>query len=520
MSDVVSLIRRSFPMVIPGVFLGSIIPASSPVAPLLVCAIGASVIAVWPSRKGIAFALCCVAFSTGCLRSSVLESEWNRVRPIGVTGGVATVVRNPEQDDGGKRAVLGFDTCDTESVCPDGLVLATFSIRSDISYGDTLELSCPLEVPDEKWRMYYAKDGIAYRCRVSSWKKTGERNFVRRALFGFSSAFESALSRALTEPEAGLAAGLVIGGGRRLPDSLVSDFRAAGLSHIVAVSGYNISIIAASFLLLGVACFLPRHRAAVFSLVATAAFVMVSGAPASAMRAFGMSSVLVSAGWFGRRYASIRAIVMVATAMLLWNPLLLRHDIGFLLSFAATAGIALTSPWIGRVMKRVSHGGFFVEAALLTFCANLFVMPIIFANFGSFSPLSFLANTLLLPLVPYAMFLSILTGIAGMIMPSLGSLLAFPAYATIRPIVLGAEWLADLSHGMMIETKFGWIASVIWYMVLAILLRLSFLAMRYSGGYSEEGYSFRSFLLFMKSRVFSLSPRVLTVISKEVRSDS
>lgn len=453
-------------MVIPGVFFGSLIPAWSPVVPLLVFAAGVAVIAVWPGRKGIAFILYCVAFSTGCLLSSARESEWDRVRPTGATSGVATVVRNPEQDDGGRRAVLGFDRCEAESVCPEGLVLATFSVRSDISYGDVVEISCPLEIPDEEWRMYYAKDGITHRCRVSSWQKTGERHVVRRALFRFSSAFESALSRALTEPEAGLAAGLVIGGGRRLPEPLVSDFRAAGLSHIVAVSGYNISVIAASFLLLGVACFLSRPRAAVFSLVATAAFVMVSGAPASAVRAFGMSSVLVSAGWFGRRYASIRAIVMVAAAMLLWNPLLLRHDIGFLLSFAATAGIALTSPWIGRVVRRVPHGGFFVEAALLTFCANLFVMPIIFANFGSFSPLSFLANALLLPLVPYAMFLSILTGIAGMMTPSLGSLLAFPTYATIRPIVLGAERLADLSRGMMIETEFGWIASAVWYAVL------------------------------------------------------
>ncbi len=397
--------------------------------------------------------------------------------------------------------------------------MGTFPIRSGVLYGDTGSLTCALETPDEEWRMYYAKDGIAYRCRISSWEKTGSRYVVRRALFGFSGAFQEALSQALTEPEAGLAAGLLIGGSKQLPDSVVADFRSAGLSHIVAVSGYNISIIAACFLLLGVVCLLPRPKAAVFSLFATAAFVIISGAPASAVRAFGMSSVLVSAGWFGRRYASVQAIVLVASLMLLWNPLLLRHDIGFLLSFAATVGIALTSPLIGRVVKRVSFGGFFVEAALLTFSANLFVMPVIFANFGTFSPVSFLANAVILPLVPYAMLLSAITGAAGLASPFLGNLFAFPAYATIRPIILGTEYMAVLSRRVMIRAEFGWASSFVWYLSLWVALRFSYLAMRYRGGYPGAGPSFSGMLAFLKTESLSSISRFVKAESKATDPD-
>lgn len=470
--DPTSVIRRAFPFVIPGVFFGSSFSVQSPIVPMLLVAIGVAVFAIWPRRNGALILSCCLACSLGFFLSATRESTWNRERPIGNVDGIATIVRNPESDDSGRSAVFRFDSCTDGAACPRELVSGTFSIRSGVSYGDVGKLSCPLEIPDEAWRMYYAKDGVAYRCRVSSWEKIGSRYPIRRSLFRFSGRFQEALSRALPEPEAGLAAGLLIGGSKRLPDAVVADFRSAGLSHIVAVSGYNISIIAICFLLLGIVCFLPRPKAAVFSLLATAAFVIISGAPASAVRAFGMSSVLVSAGWFGRRYASVQAIVLVASLMLLWNPLLLRHDIGFLLSFAATVGIASSSPWIGRVMRRVSHGGFFVEAALLTFSANLFVMPVIFANFGTFSPVSFLSNAIILPIVPYAMLLSAVTGAAGMMSPFLGSLFAFPAYAAIRPIVLGAEYAAALSRKAMIQAEFGWVASIVWYGTIGLLFLL------------------------------------------------
>ncbi|HWQ59841.1 MAG TPA: ComEC/Rec2 family competence protein [Candidatus Fimivivens sp.] len=465
--DFASCIRRAFPFVIPGVFAGSLFPSEAAV-PFFALAAGIMTVSIWPGRRSATFMLSMLAFAAGFLFSSRAESAWNRERPAASVSGTVTIVRNPETDVKGIVTVFRFDTCTEETTCPRELVLGTFSIRSDVSYGDTGTLSCDVEPPDATWRMYYAKDRVAYRCRVSSWKKTGFRYPVLRALFGFSRRFKEALSRALPEPEAGLAVGLVVGGSRQLPDAVVSDFRDAGLSHVVAVSGYNISIIAGCFLLLGIALCLSRPHAAVFSLLATAAFVLISGAPASAVRAFGMSATLVSAGWFGRRYASINAIIIVASVMVVLNPLILRHDVGFLLSFAATVGIALSSPYIGRIVKWVSHGRLFVEAALLTFCANLFVMPVIFANFGAFSPVSFLANAIILPLVPYAMFFSALVGAVGMVVPSFGSLLSFPAYAAIRPIILGTEYMALLSRRAMIHTGFGWVASIVWYVTLGL----------------------------------------------------
>lgn len=495
--DIASLIRRSVVAVIPGVFFGSLFPSWSPLLPALLVSIGIASVSVWPSRRGLIVLLSCLALSSGLFLSAREERLWDRDRPSGSVSGSVTIVGNPETGDFDRKAVVRFDDCLSGELCPRESILVTFPRRTALSYGDTGMLSCPLEPFEKEWRMYYAKDGIAYRCRATSWEKTGESYPVRRAVFGFSERFGTAVSRALTEPEAGLALGLLLGGSRRLAPAVVDDFRSAGLSHIVAVSGYNISIVAEGFLLLGIAFSLRRTRAIPFSLAATAIFVLVSGAPSSAVRAFGMASAAAMAVWLGRRYASLRAIVFVAGVMLLLHPLSLRHDIGFLLSFAAAAGITLSSPWIGRVVDRVRYGGFFVEAALLTFSANLFVMPIIFANFGSFSPISFLANAALLPIVPYAMLFSFLSGLSGMVFPWLGGLFAFPAYATVHPIVSGAEWMARLSPLTTISVEFGWVVSIAWYALLFLVLGGLYLARDYLGGYPEGRRSFWGFVSFI-----------------------
>ena len=146
-------------------------------------------------------------------------------------------------------------------------------------------------------------------------------------------------------------------------------------------------------------------------------------------------------------------------------------------------------------------------------------MPVIFANFGTFSPVSFLANAVILPLVPYAMLLSAITGAAGLASPFLGNLFAFPAYATIRPIILGTEYMAVLSRRVMIRAEFGWASSFVWYLSLWVALRFSYLAMRYRGGYPGAGPSFSGMLAFLKTESLSSISRFVKAESKATDPD-
>lgn len=462
-----SVFRLATLLFILGISAGSLFSETVPFVPLSVLFVGLGAVGTWQDRRSVSVAVLLSAFAFGMFLSAREEVRWSHpTEPMRVSGR-AEIIRQPESGDGFRDAVVLFDTCGPGD-CPSGLVTVRFSPLDDIAYGDAGSLSCDLTPPDPEWRMWYAKDGIAYRCLEPEWEGAGTTRPVRRALLSFSSRFETATERFLPEPESALAEGLLLGGDRRLPETVRETFRDAGLTHIVAVSGFNISVIAGYFLLFGILLFLPRKRAAPFSLFATVAFVFVAGAPPSAVRALFMVGTLLLAQWLGRRYESLFALVFVAGAMLLFNPLLLVHDVGFQLSFLATAGIVLSTPFIGRAVRNMPKpAAIFLEAFLLTIAANLLLIPVLFATFGSFSPMAIPVNTVLLPLVPVSMLFSFLVGFFGMFSATLGTILSFPAYATLHLIVEGARFGARFHDTAVIWDGFGPFAAIVWYGMLA-----------------------------------------------------
>lgn len=468
-----------------GVALGTFSYEGPLVGSLLVLASGLAILGAWPDRRGVVSFLIAGSFAFGWFQAGKAETYWRSMPDMGSASGIVEVVRKPEPRDFSLDAVVVFRSCDAGS-CPKERILVRFPISTAVTFGDMGELSCELTLPEEEWRMYHAKEGVSHICKKPEWERFPGNESIPARLIRLSDQFEESLFRSLPEPESSLSAGLLLGGEGRLPAETKDDFRAAGLAHVVAVSGYNISIIAGYLLLVGIAIFLPRRKAAIFAFFGTLAFVFVSGSPPSAMRAIGMASVLILAWLFGRRYASLHALLFAAAVMLAIDPLIIRHDLGFLLSFAATAGIILTSPIVGRMLRNVrSLPRIFLEALLLTVSAELFILPIVFANFGHFSFAAFPANAMLLPLVPIAMLLSLIAGMAGMLSETLGTIFGFPAYASLHTIISGASYAASFKEMDMTWEHFGWTEAVLWYVVLGTVLAFAIRFHR-KGDFSSE----------------------------------
>jgi competence protein ComEC len=449
-----------------GIFLGSLVSGIGGTLSLFLIIPALAIVGIFQSRRSLVWAGVLLSFSFGLFIIARAESAWDRERaPVHVSG-IADIVRKPETREYAHIALARLVECGDEG-CPEGLVEVRFPLLETIEYGERGSFSCALEPPDREWRMWYASRGIGYRCRDPKWDPTSTTRPIRRALLAFTSRFENAILRYLPEPESGLAAGLLLGGDKRLPEEVREAFRDAGLTHIVAVSGYNISIIAEYFLFFGILLTLPRRRAAPFALLGTAGFVFIAGAPPSATRALFMAGTLMLAQWFGRRYESLFALVFVAALMLLFNPLLLFYDVGFQLSFLATAGIVLASPLVGRVIRRVPKPASpFLEAFLITIAANLLLIPILLSTFGRFVPTAIPVNTILLPLVPLSMFLSFLVGLFGTFSSILGTMFSFPAYAALHVIIEGARFGASFGDSAIETDQFGWGFSVLWYVIL------------------------------------------------------
>ncbi len=375
------------------------------------------------------------------------------------------VVESVEQSEESKRVVLKPVSCEGEA-CPFARALGIFPSFADIREGDDLSLSCVLErptriSPDFDYAKVLAKDGIGYMCRFpKDWKKEGVSENMFSALARMSrESVERVLGRSIPEPESGLILGLIVGGDGRLPKSVQEEFSRTGLSHIVAVSGYNISIIAVIFMDILIFLGLYRQQAFWGAVMSIAFFTLLVGAPASAVRAALMVSVALLATRMDRVGNPINGILLAACAMLFVNPLLLRYDIGFQLSFAATLGIFLVTPFALLSLRMGDIGA-------TTLSAELFVLPVILFHFHSLPILSLLVNLLVLPLVPIAMALGVFAFCLDVVAPWAAAIFSFPAFLVSRVILEIINLFASLSFVSISIPNFGMLAGAAWYVAL------------------------------------------------------
>jgi competence protein ComEC len=234
---------------------------------------------------------------------------------------------------------------------------------------------------------------------------------------------EVALGRGMPPREAALARGFVLGEDERIDAGTVEDFRRAGLSHLLAVSGQNVALLALLAMPLLAALGLPLKARLVWVLGAIAVYVPLAGAGASILRAGVMGGLSILATLAGRRASRLYALAIAVVVTLAIDPRL-GADVGWQLSFAAVLGILLLAPpvraaIVGRLGGR-GWRGMLAEGAAVTTAATLATAPLIAFHFESVSTATLLANLLALPAVAPAMWLGMLVA-AGAQVPGFPS---------------------------------------------------------------------------------------------------
>jgi len=245
-----------------------------------------------------------------------------------------------------------------------------------------------------------------------------------RKLFSFSASIGDICQKLFPGDIGVLAKGLLIGQTDAFSGAFKKLMRSSGTTHLVAVSGYNVSIIAIS--LFGFIRSLISRRAAVaVSLCVLVLFCLLTGATASVLRATIMGAILILGKIIGRRSAGINALFVAALLMILFNPFSL-WDAGFQLSFAATMGLVMSEPIVKPVLALIKNAVAlnFAKAFGETIFAQIFTLPILLIGFGNFSWIAPLANLLILPFVPVAMSFLAITVSAYFIYPIFGIFVA------------------------------------------------------------------------------------------------
>ncbi len=214
----------------------------------------------------------------------------------------------------------------------------------------------------------------------------------------------------------------------------------SGTSHLVALSGYNISIIAVAISAI-FGSYFPATVSFYLTISVIALFVLMTGAEASVVRAAIMGIILVLAGRLGREYSLRNAIVITAFLMALFNPKILVFDLGFQLSFVALLGIVYLSPIFKKIFRAEKNDIFsFKENASITLSAQLAVIPLLLNTFGYFSLMAPIANLFILPAIPLVMGLGFLAAGLGFLSVFLAKIMGL----IINPFLSYVLWLIDL----------------------------------------------------------------------------
>ncbi|HYV33865.1 MAG TPA: ComEC/Rec2 family competence protein [Candidatus Limnocylindria bacterium] len=361
-------------------------------------------------------------------------------------------------------------------------ILATVPLSQSYFYGDwvTVEgkLTGPKAFDDFDYQKYLERFNVY---AVTSYPKililkNHQLNPIKEFLLRIKAGFASRIGSFIREPQASLLMGILIGARKTLPQTIIDNFNADGVSHIIAISGYNISVIIMALEYL--ARFLGRRLSFWLSVAVIFGFVILSGASASVIRAAVMGSLLLIAFNIGRQYSITPALFFAALIMLVINPKILFWDISFQLSFAATLGIVYFSPVLEKLTTSWPNPWQIKNILLTTMAAIVSTLPLILLYFGRLSLVAPAVNILILPFVPVTMLLGFLT-----VLPFVGPGFAFLANFLLVYMLNITEMFAKFRFSS-VDVK---ISSLIFLGLILLVFGLYFGLRRLSARASVQG---------------------------------
>jgi competence protein ComEC len=431
-------------------------------------------------KKFLIFGICVLSFSFGIWKcqTTFLKIKNSPVkyfigREVILTGKITEETKMGEKS---QKLLILPEEIEGKRENSFGKVLIWTRRYPEYGYGDLLRIEGILEEPKNfnhfDYKNFLAKDEIYSSMSFPKIEFLGENfgNPIRRALFSFKNKLKESLNIFLSPPQSGLLEALLFGDEEKISEAWKEKFNLTSTRHITAVSGMNITIIA--FLILNFLLMLGfwRQQAFYFSIILIIFYILMIGAPASAIRAGIMGLLLLTAQYFGRLSTASRSLVFAGAVMLFFNPLLLKYDLGFQLSFLATAGLVYLQPILQDFSKKIPNFLQLRNNLSATLSAQIFVLPILIYNFGQISIISPITNILILPLIPLVTILGFIFSFIGIFWQSLAQILSWSAWLLLTYILKIIDFSSKIPFISFIFKNVHWIFLVIFYLILGSLV--------------------------------------------------
>jgi competence protein ComEC len=440
---------------------------------------------------------CLLFLVLGILRMQISEfnitnNKLNKFNGTGEITMAGEIFKEPDVRDNSQKLKVRVSNV-TSNVTPnvtEGIVLITTSRYPEYNYLDKIKITGKLETPSEtedfSYKNYLMKDGIYSVVnfpKIQLISKEHNHNvfsYLYEKILFLKQKLRESIRNNFSPPESSILEGTILGDNGVMSQDLKNKLNITGLRHIIAVSGSHIVILSSIVMSLLLFLGLWRRQAFYFTVIIIFVYIVLTGLPASGVRAGIMGTIYLLAQKIGRQSASSRIIVLACGLMLLFNPLLLFYDIGFQLSFMAVLGIIYFDPLMRKFFKFLIKKFFNKEIkekyenlssiVSATISAQIFTLPIIVFNFGNVSWVSPITNILVLPVVYYLMIFGFLSSVTGIFSGILGWVLSVPCYILLSYFL----WVVDLfSKPWMYKTieNISWIWLAVSYFIIAFATR-------------------------------------------------
>lgn len=377
------------------------------------------------NKWGIVAGVFVLSFSFGVFRFSLVDKSAPAVFESQVGQAMflkGEIIDEPDKRENNQKLVVETNVLKSETK-----ILVTVPLDEDFKYGDVISFYGELKKPDNfitdqgkdfDYVNYLRKDGILYLMNYPEVEITarGHGNKVKSELFNIKEKFLVKINFSIPPPESLLMGGLILGERSSFSQELRQNFVDTGTIHIVALSGYNITIVAEWFMkLFAQLPYVSKNLSMGMGIFAILLFILMTGGSSTAVRAGIMAILALIARATGRGSDVGRALVLAGVFMILFNPFVLVHDVSFQLSFIATIAVIFLAPKVEKYFMWVTDRFKLRDIVSVTFAAYIFVLPFILYKMGNLSIVAFPANILILPFIPFTMALGFFTGILGLI---------------------------------------------------------------------------------------------------------
>ena len=418
-------------------------------------------------------AVCLLAAFIGCIRGSPRADARDIYTML--DGQKVTLVARVDSDAiYGRSAQLSFDVRDAIAFVSDAHIPLVGSIQASgygepmLYKGDIVELKGKLfkSRGNSQGRISYAQITIL-KSQHASWIDSIRRKFA------------AGLQSTVPEPMASFGMGLLIGQRNTLPQQTSEELKIVGLTHIIAVSGYNLTII-----LKGAGRLLQKRSK--FQYVAGSvglmmAFLLMTGFSPPIVRASVVCGLSLALWWYGRSMNTVALLLLAAAITVAGNPLYAWGNVSWMLSFLAFFGVLVLGPIFIRRLYGSRQPGFVGAMVVETLCAEVMTLPYVLLIFGQLSVVSLPANVLVAAFVPLAMATSALAGVAGMAAPAIGGWFSWPATAVTTYMLDMTHILASIPHAFLENIPFTPLAFGVSYAALGAIAAIAWHKGRQNG---------------------------------------